>query len=231
MIRSALALALLFAATAADAQDASAADPRIQTMPYDAGRVVPLRVAPRHQLTLMFAAGERIENVAIGDADAWQITANNRADALFIKALGSTGSSTNMTVITDTRTYSFELTLATAPGFDTPYVMRFTYPDASLANEAGDVPPPTTGRYRLSGARSARPSVIEDDGVRTYVQWAAQQPVPAIFAVDERGAETLLQGQMRDGRFVLDSTHSTLIFRLDGEVARAHRRPPAEAPS
>ncbi len=202
-------------------------DPRIQTMPYDAGRVVPLRVAPRHQLTVIFGADERVENVAIGDSEAWQVTVNNRGDSLFLKTL-RTGAATNMTVITDARVYSFELTPAANPGFDVPYSLRFVYPEPLQTDAAAAVPTPGAGRYRLSGARGARPAAIDDDGVRTYIEWRPQQPLPALFALDERGAETLLQGQVREGRYVIDAVHRTILFRLDRQVARATRLPPRE---
>ncbi|WAC59778.1 TrbG/VirB9 family P-type conjugative transfer protein [Brevundimonas sp. SL130] len=228
MIRIAALLVVLAFGSEVSAQTAAAApsDPRIQTMPYDAGRVVPLRIAPRHQLTVIFGADERIENVAIGDSEAWQVTVNNRGDSLFLKSL-QTGGATNMTVITDARVYSFELTPAANPGFDVPYTLRFVYPERPQADQT---PPPTpgVGRYRLTGARGARPAAIDDDGVRTYIEWKPQQPLPAVFSVDERGAETLLQGQTRDDRYVIDAVHPTILFRLDRQVARATRQAPRE---
>ena len=224
MIRIAAMLAVLLIGYDTSAQTPTPpADPRIQSMPYDAGRVVPLRVAPRHQLTVIFSPDEHIENVAIGDSEAWQVTANNRGDSLFIKSLQS-GAPTNMTVITDARVYSFELTPAANPGFDVPYTLRFSYPELVTADHA-PTPTPGLGRYRLSGTRGVRPAAIDDDGVRTYIQWKRQQPLPAMFAVEEQGAETLLQGQMRDGRYVIDGVHRALVFRLDRQTARASRLP------
>lgn len=227
MIRIVTFLVVLAVWSDVVAQTSAPADPRIQTMPYDPGRVVPLRVAPRHQLALIFGADERIENVAIGDSEAWQITVNNRGDSLFLKPL-RTGGATNMTVITDARVYSFELTPATNPGFDVPYTLRFVYPEPARTDQTAALPPSGVGRYRLSGARGARPAAIDDDGVRTYIEWTPQQPLPALFALDERGAETLLQGQMREGRYVIDAVHRTIVFRLDRQVARATRLTPRE---
>nr|WP_295238488.1 TrbG/VirB9 family P-type conjugative transfer protein [uncultured Brevundimonas sp.] len=201
------------------------ADPRIQTLPYDAGRVFPLRVAPRHQLALIFGPEERVENVAIGDSEAWQITPSNRGDSLFIKPLRASGV-TNMTVITDAHVYSFELTPAAGPGLDAPYTIRFIYPGATVLDLSAPAAVPGIGRYRLSGARGARPQALDDDGLRTYIEWRQNAPVPAVFAIDERDAETLLQGQMRDGRFVIDAVYRNLVFRLDGQTARATRQTP-----
>ena len=83
-------------------------DPRIQTVLYDADQVVQLQGTPGFQIDVEFAADEAIENVAVGDSAAWQVTPNRRGDHLFVKPLLS-GVTTNMTVVTSARTYFFEL--------------------------------------------------------------------------------------------------------------------------
>jgi len=195
-------------------------DPRLQTVRYDVGQVVRLRVASNFQTTVIFGPGEQVENVAIGDSDAWQATLNNQGDALFLKPLRS-GGTTNMTVITDVRVYSFELSAAPAPGPDTPFTVRFVYPGATDADQPAARP--GVGRYRLSGANGLRPAAIDDDGVRTFIQWRAAQTLPVMFAIDDQGDEVLLDGHMRDGRYVVDAVHRALLFRLDGQIARAQR--------
>ena len=81
-----------------------------------------------------------------------------------------------------------------------------------------------TGSYRLSGDRLLRPSLIWDDGAKTYLDWPANVELPAVFAIDGRGGETLVNGYLRNGRYVIDAVHSRLIFRLDRSMARADRR-------
>lgn len=213
--------------TAAVPAPPSANDPRLQTVVYDVNRVVRLNVAPRYQLTLILGADERVENVAVGDADAWQVTPNNRGDSLFLKSLRA-GGSTNMTVITDLRVYSFELNAAHAPGPDTPFTVRFRYPDAA-STSPGAPTADTVGRYRLSGARALRPVAISDDGVRTTIEWRQQQTLPVVFAIDERGDEILLDGAMRDGLYVIDGVHRVLLFRVEKQTARASRARPRPA--
>lgn len=203
-------------------------DPRLRIIPYDPAQVVRLTAATNYQMTVIFSPDERVENVAIGDSEAWQATLNNRGDALFLKPLRSNGV-TNMTVITDARIYSFELSAAYGPTADTPYTVRFAYPDASSRDANEQTAQTEVGRYRLSGARALRPSAISDDGVRTYVEWRVQQTLPAVFAIDERGDEVLLDGHMRDGRYVVDAVHPTLLFRLERQTARANRIRPRSA--
>lgn len=219
-----IALMALVLATPVLAQspEASNNDPRLQIIPYDAGQVVPLKVAARFQLTLIFGADERVDNVAIGDSESWQVDLNGRGDALFIKPVRS-GGPTNMTVITDARIYSFELSPAYGPGVDTPFTVRFSYLDTDPPAQPSA--PAEVGRYRLSGNRALRPAAIADDGVRTTIEWGEKQALPAVFAINARGQEILLDGQMRDGLYVIDAVHRVLLFRLDRQTARATRSP------
>ncbi|HEX8415509.1 MAG TPA: hypothetical protein VF637_16750, partial [Sphingomicrobium sp.] len=50
--------------------------------------------------------------------------------------------------------------------------------------------------------------------------------LPAVFFLDRRGRETLANGYMRNGTFVLDSIFDRLLFRIDRQTARAERLPP-----
>ena len=76
------ALAVL-GCTAANA----AADNRIRSMAYDPDQIVRILGKAGIQSTIEFGADERIENVAVGDSNAWQITPNRRASLLFVKPL------------------------------------------------------------------------------------------------------------------------------------------------
>ncbi len=196
-------------------------DARLRTIQYDAGQIVRLSVATGYQSTILFGPEERVENVGIGDSDSWQVTLNGRGDALFLKPIRS-NSATNMTVITDARVYNFELSSAHSPSADTPFTVRFLHTGASVATFPEPAAQPV-GRYRLSGVRTLRPVAISDDGVRTYIEWPDQQAIPAVFAVDDRGDELLVDGYVRDGRYVIDAVHRTLLFRLDRQTARATR--------
>lgn len=197
-------------------------DPRIQTVVYDANQVVQLQVAAGYQLAIEFAPDERIENVAVGDSGSWQITPNRRGDHLFVKALQQ-GVTTNLTVVTDARSYAFELQPMFGPLPDMAYTVRFTYPAPASAVVAGAPAVPEAGRYKIGGAKALRPSQIDDDGVHTYIVWSADKPLPAIFAIDEKGHELLVDGAMRDGQYVIDDVKPKLLFRLDNEVATAVR--------
>lgn len=223
MRHAAFLLALAVIAAPAQAQvrpQPGSGDPRIQSVLYNADQVVQLQVPTGYQLTVEFAPDERIENVAVGDSGAWQVTPNKRGDRLFLKPLQ--GATTNMTVVTDARTYVFEL----SPGSvgSAPYIVRFQYPPppAPAKAETAAIEP---GRYKLTGSADIRPDAISDDGSKTYIMWRDEQTLPAVFVIDRDGKETLADGAMRDGRYVLDSINNKLVFRLDKKAATAARVP------
>jgi len=220
---SALILAAAFAAAPVQAQvrpQPGNGDPRIQTVTYDADQVVSLQVLSGYELTVEFAPDERIENVAVGDSGAWQVTPNKRGDRLFLKLLQ--GVTTNMTVVTDARSYVFELSPGSAGS--APFMVRFRYPPPPAPANAGPAPV-EPGRYKLAGSNDVRPDAISDDGSKTFIMWRDSQTLPAVFVIDRDGKETLADGAMRDGRYVLDSINNKLVFRLDKKMASATRVP------
>lgn len=196
-------------------------DPRLQTVVYDAEQVVKLPIASGYQLMVSFAPGERIETIAAGDSTSWQITANKRGDNLFIKNI-LPASATNVTVITDARVYNFELALSSASENEVPFTVRFVYPDP---------PPPVQAqreaqvryKYKISGAAQIRPSTIVQNDDKLLISWPEKSPLPAMYRVDDDGTESLVNGEMQDGRFVIDGTPKKLLFRLDAMSATATR--------
>lgn len=231
MWRAAMIVMLSLAALPAAAQvrpQPGMGDPRLQTIEYRPEQVVTLEVATGYQLSLEFAPDEQIETVALGDAGAWSVVPTKRGSHLFVKPL-SEGVATNMTVVTDTRTYLFDLAPLPGPSQLMAYTVRFTYPKPS------SLPPPGPGApavqavietpYRVSGDRQLRPSELSDDGTRTYIRWPEDVALPAVYALDERGRETLVNGMMRDGIYEIDGVSRRLVFRIDDRAARAVRKP------
>ena len=224
MRRLALLAFALCAALPAAAQIrpvAGAGDPRLQIVDYDANQVVQIQAAPGYQVTLQFGADETIENVAVGDSAAWQVSANRNGGHLYIKPLQLVP--TNMTVVTNVRVYAFDLVPLPGPTPDMAYTVRFQYPSAPGPLQTASAELVVEGRYRLSGEQSLRPSRISDDGQHTYIEFPREAAIPAVYAVDERGNESLVNGMMRDDLYVIDAVVPRLIFRIDQHVARATR--------
>jgi type IV secretion system protein VirB9 len=220
-----LALAALISVPAAAQvrpQAEPGADPRLQSVAYAPDQVILLEGAPGYQMTIELSPDERAETIAIGDSSAWQVTANKRGDLLFVKALTG-GVATNMTVITNVRTYNFDL--APASSAQMAYTVRFHYPPPPAAEEEELADAAAEGRYRLGGDKALRPSEISDDGIHTYIRWPRDRALPAVYAVTDSGLEMLVNGMMRaDDLFVIDSVSRKLVFRIDGNTATATRQ-------
>lgn len=216
---AALLLGLPRAAPAEILPAIGAGDPHIQSVLYDEAQVVLLRVAAGYALTLAFSPDERIETVALGDSSAWQVQSNRRADHLVVKA-ASGAPETNMTVITDARSYNFKL-VGAAPGPDLPYLISFTYPPPAI--DAGQDVQVEQGRYRVRGSRALRPSAISDDGRSTTIIWPNDITLPAVYQVDAAGNEALVNGLMQDGAYVIEGVHPQLVFKRGRARATATR--------
>jgi len=202
-------------------------DPRLQTLVYDPGQIVELRTAPGYQLTVELSADEQVQDVAVGDSGAWQVSANKAGDHLFIKPT-QPGVVTNMTVVTSVRVYNFDLTALGSPSPDMAYTIRFKYP---AADTDGPNPPgnavqmvrPASG-YRIAGDRALRPATVSDDGVHTFITWPPESALPATFQIGDDGQERLVNGSMRGNRFVIDGVARKLVFRIDQRTATAIRQ-------
>jgi type IV secretion system protein VirB9 len=224
MIRALAVLALL-TAPPADAQirpSPSDGDRRIQSVRYDPEQVVTLEVASGTQLSVALMPGDRIETIAVGDSNGWQLSASKRGDYLFVKNLG--GASTNATVVTDARAYSFEL--VAGYGNEAAYLVRFegdAPPPQAVAQRSVPMPP---YQYRLSGVAALRPSRVTIEGDRTIVEWPPGRALPAMFRIDEDGHETLVNSVVEDGKVVIDGAPEKLVFRLDRRIATATRKLP-----
>ncbi|HQN53833.1 MAG TPA: TrbG/VirB9 family P-type conjugative transfer protein [Novosphingobium sp.] len=228
-----LALGLSFAAPA------QAGDARLATRLFHPDEVVRIDGRLGVQATIAFAEDEHIENVAIGDSTTWQVTPNKRANLLFVKPLAAKAR-TNMTVVTDRRTYFFDL-VAAAQGLPV-YVLRFTYqeekkPEAP-AQVAGQALTPEESRavssqqqdrpvdptnlnfaWRMKGKAALLPSRIYDDGNATYLTWPARTPIPAIQIRNETGAEGPVNFAVRGDVIVVEGTHGLIVLRSGKDSA------------
>jgi type IV secretion system protein VirB9 len=194
--------------------------PRIQAVSYDPDRVVTLAAADGYALVVELSEDERIDNIVVGNSGVWQVTANKRGDRLVIKPLAG-AVPTDMVVTTDARRYVF--TLQPASDADAvPFVVRFNYPQrASAVISVGR----TAATYALRGARTLFPITMNDDGRRTSIHWASDTPLPAIFAVGDQGQQSIVNGRMVDGDYVIEGIAGKYILQRDKAQAVATREP------
>jgi type IV secretion system protein VirB9 len=203
---------------------ASGSDPMHQTIAFAEGQTVILETAPGFQLTVELDEAEQIRSAAAGDGASWQVSAPERSSQFFVRPSQGAGP-TNLTVVTSRHSYYFLLVPAAQMTAGTALSVRFTYPEqASAARQQEEPAPKISGRYKLRGATPIRPSLIWDDGEKTFLDWPEGIEAPAIFAIDAAGNESLVNSYHRDGRFVIDAVYPRLLFRLDRLIATADRK-------
>lgn len=228
------------------ATPALATDGRLATRLYDPEAVVQIAGRAGVQATIAFAPDEHIENVAIGDAALWQVTPNKRANLLFVKPLAPKAR-TNLTVVTDRRSYFFDL--VAAPAGRPVYLLRFTYPpepkqdamaapamtedEARLAAGVAPVDPAKLNfAWRPKGKAALLPARIYDDGTATYLAWAPGKAVPAILIRDAKGTEGPVNYAVRGDMIVLDGVPAAIVLRSGKEAAKLdYAGPPPAAPA
>jgi type IV secretion system protein VirB9 len=231
-----------------------AEDPRLVNRLYDETQVVLVEGKANVQTTIRFGDDEMIENVAIGDSQAWQVTPNKRANLLFVKPLADRAA-TNMTVITNRYTYLFDL--VANPNARTPlYMLTFTYPvelqpveeedselasanaaegpnsvELAAANDDYAVLDPATRNFdwATSGNTALLPERIYDDGSATFIEWAAGQPMPAILVKDHEGTEGPVNFAVRGDMIVLDVVPREIILRSGDDAAMLTNHGPVGA--
>ena len=203
---------------------ASGPDPMHQSVAFADGQTVILEASPGFQLTVELGQGERIKSAVAGDAGSWQVAAPDGASQFFVRP-NPGAQPTNLTVISSRHSYYFLLIPAPAMTASNALSVRFSYPQVPIAAAvATEAPKTDSGSYKLSGSSLIRPSLIWDDGRKTYLDWPDEIEAPAVFSVDGAGHESLVNSQWRDGRFVIDAVYPRLLFRLDRLTARADRK-------
>ncbi|MXO66809.1 TrbG/VirB9 family P-type conjugative transfer protein [Altericroceibacterium endophyticum] len=247
MIRGYAKIALLGAAMLA--VPAQASDPRLVDHLFNPDEVVRIDGRINVQATIKFDENEHIENVAIGDSSAWQVTPNKRANLLFVKPLEQRAG-TNMTVVTDKHTYFFDLV---AGAKQTPlYVLSFSYPEEvnsapemaiQPVQQPNDVemaaasdpyavvdPAQLNFAWETSGDANLLPSRAYDDGEATFLTWAPGKALPAILVRDYEGTEGPVNFAVRGDVIVIDGVPREILLRSGEDVAMLKNTGPVRQP-
>jgi type IV secretion system protein VirB9 len=201
-------------------------DARIRVVPYRADAVYRLRGYAGYQIDITFAPGERFLGLGVGDSKGVTFAADG--NHLFLKPRAA-HVATNLTVLTNRRTYLFDYEADPKPpdpsGADVIYALRFEYPVAPVRAAVHDrrqvemdlaaaqTSRPRNYDYWYCGAPSLRPAAVWDDGVRTTLVFGAHTDLPAVFAVNEDGSESLVNFDVHAGRMVVQRVARRLLVR------------------
>lgn len=205
-------------------------DARIRTIIYRPDDVVRVDATYGVSLMITFGQDEVVETVSLGDSAAWGVVSNKRNNVLFLKPIAK-NADTNMTVITNKRDYSFDLNVISNPGKrQTIYKVKFLYPedeyDAKLMDQAREnVANPNLSNldvanvntdYAYKGDDAPAPTTVFDDGVKTFFKFRGD--VPAIFMVDGKRNETLVNSRREQEFIVVDGVRRQWTLRNGNEV-------------
>lgn len=123
-----LSVILSLFASFVGAQTPITTDSRIRTLVYNPNEVYELKFYYNYQSFIEFSEDEEIEMISIGEAFAWRLTPAGKR--LFVRPL-EIAAHTNMTIITNKRTYQFDIRSDEFNGKadeDLVYTVRFFYP-------------------------------------------------------------------------------------------------------
>ena len=208
-------------------------DDRVKQVAYDPNQVYELVGTYGYQTSIEFADDETVKVVTVGDSIAWQtVPYQNR---LFIKPV-EPNAATNLTVITDKRTYYFKLTSAKNRASQT-FLVRFIYPNTNtgLAGKVGGGgrsnhgfdPAKLNLDYGTSGNKSAiRLTRAFDDGQQTFIEFPALIVIgeaPPLFVIEGTGEAALVNYRLRGRFYVVDRIFDEAELRLGAKKQQVVR--------
>lgn len=233
-------LGMASAAAADETPRVGPADPSVRTAAYNEWQVYRLAGALRSVMVLEFGAEEKVENVGLGNTAAWDVRPVD--NVLFLKprekAAESNGIIQTRTREGKVRLYQVALTAAET-GAPEMMTVKFTYP-GEVATERRQKAAEEAERdrrrqaaaesqnaifdglrnwaYTMAGQASFEPTAVWDNGRATAFQFAGQQQVPALYAVDDDGTERMATFHMQGGTLVAHEVARRWRLRLGGQI-------------
>ncbi len=203
-------------------------DGRIHTIMYSPDEVFKFTGHYGYQSSILFEVGEEIQTISMGDSVPWQISPSG--NRIFIKPIEQ-DAQTNMTVLTNKRTYLFELHAEEADTIEDPaliWVMKFIYP-AEMTTRRKMVerlrePDEENNQdfnfnYTIRGSVDFAPIKIYDDGEFTYFEFRDKNAsIPAFYYVDSEGNESLINFRTRDDKIIVERVASRYTLRHGNEI-------------
>jgi type IV secretion system protein VirB9 len=223
-------------------------DSRIREVIYSDKQVFRVVGVFRSATQIVFSEGERVEHVALGDTVSWEVApAENSLFIKPRELAGSTNLIVLTRGSAGIRTYTFELMARKgqigARTADTFFKVAFRYPreDAaaiqasatqaaytqSLALQSGAIRSALdlavlegkrNLKYTVQGSSAIQPSEITDNGQFTALRFPNQRELPAIFALNPDGSESIVPLDVRDEFVVIHGVFAQLRLRRGKEV-------------
>lgn len=217
-------------------------DNRLVVFSYDANQTYPILTLPGTVTDIQLHEDERLTHAAIGDSVQWQTSA--AGNHFFVKPVKH-DIFTSLTLVTDKRAYQISL-IASPKGGKWYQRVSWRYPELVVAAEQEEKkkaereareaerlealkasepldPSSLNFDYRISGEESIRPSLVMDDGARTWIRMPkGTQELPALF-VYEGDKATLTNFSVRGDYLVVQRTAGKFLLRLGNREAVIER--------
>jgi len=236
------------AATASETPRSTAQDSRIREVVFSETQVFRIVGVFRSATQIVFSPGERVEHVALGDTVSWEVApAENSLFIKPRELAGGTNLIVMTRSGAGMRTYTFELSARrggiSAHSVDTFFKVVFRYPreEAAAAQAAATQAAYAKAvalqsgairsaldlavlegnrnlRYSVQGSSAIQPSEITDNGQFTALRFPNQRELPAFFAVNPDGSESIVPFDVRDEFVVIHGVFDQLRLRRGKEV-------------
>ncbi|TGR00920.1 conjugal transfer protein TrbG [Mesorhizobium sp. M4B.F.Ca.ET.190.01.1.1] len=202
-------------------------DGRVTSVVYQPNNVVTVNATYGISTMIIFDEDEKFETISLGDTESWQVAPSEKGNILFVKPVAK-NVTTNMNVVTTKRIYFIELHDYAPEAGRKVFGVRFVYPEkdlnAALRKEAEyRAANPNVSNidkanvnidYSFSGDAALKPSMIFDDGKKTFFKFNVR--VPGIFAVQSDFSETLRNFRKEGEYLVVDGVATQYTLR-DGD--------------
>ncbi|WP_137751607.1 P-type conjugative transfer protein VirB9 [Sphingopyxis sp. L1A2A] len=236
------------AARASETPHPTAQDSRIREAIYSDAEVYRIVGAFRSATQIVFSAGERVEHVALGDSVSWEVApAENSLFIKPRELAGATNLIVITRSDAGSRSYTFELSARRgsigARSADTFFKVVFRYPREEAAAAQAAAAQAAYARatalqsgairsaldlavlegkrnlqYSVQGSSAIQPSEITDNGQFTALRFPNQRELPAFFAVNPDGGESIVPFDVRDEFVVIHGVFAQLRLRRGKEV-------------
>lgn len=230
--------AFLLVSTSANAlvvPTGSKLDPRIQTATYNASQVYHIKAAVGRAVLVQLEEGETLDEetglLGMGDSQAWNLAV--KGNNILFKPLVN-NPDTNLIVNTNKRTYVFQLSVDGKAGQANTYVLRFHYPDTTVAKQQAllakqqQVQNLLDGEYVHAdrsnenywgyGDAELKPTAMYDDGKFTYLDFNHNKDLPTIYKIMPDGTEALVNMHVKGHTVIVHELAQTFILRLGDKV-------------
>ncbi|MES3022785.1 MAG: TrbG/VirB9 family P-type conjugative transfer protein [Pseudomonadota bacterium] len=220
--------------------------PHFKTIVYN-GEIITVHTKVGRMLEIEFGKSETSIEFAMGDREAWSV--KTVANVMFIKPKAVMADTnlrviTNRRkywfdlVMTENVNivpyhidfkYPAEIVPATAPSPEEvtrrerdviemrlSAAMRAAIGAMGPAKENSRV---LNGNYHFIGPNELLPLATYDNGEMTYIEFAPNNPMPVVFAVDEDGSESRVNFHVEKDIFVVHRTAKRLVFRRGAAAA------------